>query len=74
MKQQRSLTHAETLVATNRRGVELHRPSYGFRWSIQQPTTPGNSHGHYIGSERQIRAMWDAHYANAEPMQWKHYD
>jgi len=61
----RELTHEETIVTTNNNGIELCRPKYGFRWSIQQPTTPGNSRCHYIGSERQIRATWNAHYSKA---------
>jgi hypothetical protein len=62
-KQVEAITHAETIVTTNNNGIELCRPRYGFRWSIQQPTTPGNSRCHYIGSERQVRAMWNAHYS-----------
>ena len=53
----RELTRDESLVETNSDGVELHRPKYGFRWTIQQLTRV-----HYIGSERQVRAMWKAHY------------
>ena len=67
----RELTHSETIVAI-RNGIELCRPSYGFRWSIQQPTSPGHSRCLYIGSERQIRATWNAHYANAPiDIRWK---
>ena len=65
------LTHSETIVAI-RNGIELCRPKYGFRWSIQQPTSPGNSRCHYIGSERQVRATWNAHYADAPiDIRWK---
>ena len=71
----RELTYEETIVEANSKGVSLNRPRYGHRWSINAPhEREGWRTTHYIGSERQIRAMWDAHYANAEPMQWKHYD
>ena len=59
---QRELTHAETVIETNSEGIQLCRPKYGHRWSITMPLPNGMERGIYIGSERQIRAMWDAHY------------
>ena len=58
----RHLTYAETIVATNREGIQLCKPRYGCNWSINQPTGEGTILTHYIGEELTIKAQWNANY------------
>ena len=62
----RELNHAETIVETNSKGQCLCQPKYGCHWTIVTPTRnqPGMNCLHWIGGELEIKAQWNANYAD----------
>ena len=71
---QRELTHAETIVETNAQGVQLCRPKYGANWTIVTPMGGGQNCCHWIGGELEIRAQWNANYADEDETPREHND
>jgi len=60
------LTYNDTIVETNSDGIELCKPRYGHRWSINAPhKNEGWKTTLHIGGEHVILATWNAHYNKA---------